>query len=68
VRDVLVYTGATVVLEIRKGGVSARVPATAEDQGARGDTIRVRLLNGDRTLRATINGRDSVRIDMGSGS
>jgi len=68
VRAVLVPSGATLMLEIRKGAVSARVAVTAEEAGARGDRIRVRTLDTERTLRATVLARDLVRIDLGQGS
>jgi flagellar basal body P-ring formation protein FlgA len=67
-REVLVQPGAAVFLEIRHGAVSAKVPASAEEAGSRGDRIRVRLEGSGRTLQATVLGRDLVRIDMGAGS
>jgi len=68
VRDVLVAAGATLYLEVRKGAVSARVAVSAEEAGARGDNIRVRLLQGERRLRATVVSRDLVTIRLGEGS
>ena len=68
VRDVLVQSGATLFLEVRNGAVSARVAVTAEEPGSRGDVIRVRLLEGERTLRATVVARDLVTIQLGQGS
>ncbi len=67
-RATLVEPGATLILEIKKGGISARVPVQAEEAGARGDRIRVRTLDSQRTLRATIVSRDQVRLDLGQGS
>jgi len=68
VRDILVQTGATLFLEVRKGAISARVAVAAEQSGSRGDVIRVHLLEGERTLRATVVARDLVTIDLGAGS
>jgi len=68
VREMLVNSGATLYLEVKKGAVSARVPVAAEEAGARGDMIRVRLLDGERTLRATVMSRDLVAIRLGEGS
>ena len=68
VREMLVNAGTTLYLEVKKGAVSARVAVSAEEAGARGDTIRVRLLEGERTLRATVVSRDLVAIRLGQGS
>jgi flagella basal body P-ring formation protein FlgA len=68
VRNVLVQAGSTLFLEVRKGAVNARVPVFAEEPGSRGDVIRVRLLEGERTLRATVVARDLVTIQLGKGS
>jgi flagella basal body P-ring formation protein FlgA len=68
VREMLVTAGATLYLEVKKGAVSARVAVSAEESGARGDHIRVRLLEGERTLRATVVSRELVAIRLGEGS
>ena len=68
VRAVLVQPGATLILEVRNGAVTARKPVTAEQAGARGDRIRVRFMDSDRTIQAVVLGRDRVVIDLGQGS
>jgi flagella basal body P-ring formation protein FlgA len=68
VREVLVQSGATLYLEVRKGAIVARVPVAAEEAGSRGDIIRVRMIEGERTLRATVVARDLVAIRLGQGS
>ena len=65
VRAVLVEAGATLVLEVKKGGVAARVPVAAEESGARGDRVRVRFLDSDRTIAAVVRSRELVVIDLG---
>lgn len=66
VRELLVRVGGSLMLEVRRGAVTARVPAVAEENGALGDEVRVRPTNGTRTLRARVVGRDTVRVDMGA--
>lgn len=68
VRAVLVQTGAILTLEVRKGAITARVNVTAEEAGARGDRVRVRLMDSERTMQALVLGRDRVVIDLGQGS
>ncbi|HVS20096.1 MAG TPA: flagellar basal body P-ring formation chaperone FlgA [Planctomycetota bacterium] len=65
VRELLVQVGASLLLEVRRGAVTARVPAVAEENGALGDEVRVRPTNGTRTLRAKVVARDTARVDMG---
>jgi flagella basal body P-ring formation protein FlgA len=65
VRELLVQVGGSLLLEVRRGAVTARVPAVAEENGALGDEVRVRPTNGSRTLRAKVVARDTARVDMG---
>jgi len=65
VRELLVQSGASLLLEVRRGAVTARIPAVAEQAGALGDRIRVRPTNGTRTLQARVTARDLARVDMG---
>jgi flagella basal body P-ring formation protein FlgA len=65
-REILVQSGASLLLEVRRGAVTARVPAVAEADGALGDEIAVRPANGTRTLRAKVVARDSARVDIGA--
>lgn len=66
VRELLVHVGGSVLLEVRRGAVTARVPAVAEEDGSLGDEVRVRPTNGTRTLRAKVVARDTARVDMGA--
>lgn len=66
VRELLVRRGAALLLEVRRGAVTARIPAVAEQDGALGDEVSVRPTNGTRTLRAKVTARDSARVDMGT--
>jgi flagella basal body P-ring formation protein FlgA len=65
-RPVAVETGRTVVLEVKKGPIEARVAATARGSGAVGDRVRVTTLDGQRELTGVVVGRDVVREDLGS--
>jgi flagellar basal body P-ring formation protein FlgA len=65
-RELLVRSGASLLLEVRRGAVTARIPAVAEQDGALGDEVRVRPTNGTRTLQAKVIARDSARVDMGA--
>jgi len=65
-REVLVQAGGSVLLEVRRGNVTARVPAVAEENGSLGDEVRVHPANGTRTLRARVVARDTARVDMGA--
>lgn len=66
VRELLVKSGGSLLLEVRRGAVTARVPAVAEQDGALGDEVRVRPSNGSRSLQARVVGRDTARVDMGA--
>ena len=57
----------TLMLEVRKGGVAARVPVSAEESGARGDRIRVRALDSKRSMTGVVRSRELVVIDLGQG-
>lgn len=66
VRELLVQVGGSLLLEVRRGAITARIPAVAEENGALGDEVRVRPVNGGRTLRAKVIARETARVDMGS--
>ena len=65
-REILVHSGGSLLLEVRRGAVTARIPAVAEADGALGDEVSVRPTNGTRTLRAKVVARDTARVDMGA--
>jgi len=66
VRPVLVKSGDTIFFEVKKGAITARVPAVAEADGARGDRIPVTLVDSNREIKGIVASRDLVRIDLGS--
>ncbi len=66
IRPTLVQRGETVFLEIRRGAISARVGATAQQAGKKGERIRFALLDGKRELEAVVVSRDLAVIDMSS--
>lgn len=65
-REILVARGGSLLLEVRRGAVTARIPAVAEQDGALGDEVGVKPANGTRTLRARVVARDTARVDMGA--
>jgi flagella basal body P-ring formation protein FlgA len=65
-REVLVSRGGSLLLEVRRGAITARIPAVAEQDGALGDEVDVRPAKGTRTLRARVVARDTARVDMGA--
>ena len=60
----LIHRGDSVVLEVKKGAVCARVTAIASEDGHLGDRIRVVTTDTRRELSAVVIGRDRVQIDM----
>ena len=64
IRKPLILRGDTVSLEVRKGGVSARVTAIAKQAGYRGDRISVVVTETKREISALVVDRDVVRLDM----
>jgi flagella basal body P-ring formation protein FlgA len=66
VRPKLVKKGDTLFLEVKKGAINARVAAVAEQDGARGDRIRVTLLGSEREMKGVIVSRDLIQIDLTS--
>jgi len=64
VRPVLIKRGDSLFLEVKKGVVNARVAAVAEEDGSRGDRIRVTLLGSSREMKGTIVSRELVQIDL----
>jgi flagella basal body P-ring formation protein FlgA len=66
VRPKLIKKGDTVFLEVKKGAINARVAAVAEQDGARGDRVRVTLLASAREMQAVVISRDLLQIDLTS--
>ncbi len=63
-RPTVVQKGDSVFLTIRKGSISARVAAIAQESGSLGDRIRVELQDKTRILTGAISARDTVEIDL----
>jgi len=66
VRPVLVKRGDSLFLEVKKGLINARVAAVAEQDGSRGDRVRVTLSGSGREMEGTIVSRELVLIDLTS--
>jgi flagella basal body P-ring formation protein FlgA len=64
-RPAVIRGGKAIVLEVKKGPIAARMPATALEAGAIGDRIRIRTDEG-REMSGTVVGRDVVRVELGS--
>ena len=60
----LIHRGDSIVLEVKKGTVSARVSAIASEDGHLGERIRIVTVDTQRELTGVVIGRDRVRIDM----
>ena len=63
-RKELIRRGDVVTLEVKKGGVYARVAAIADEDGYMGSRIRVVLVETKRELTAVVKDRELVQIDM----
>lgn len=63
-RKELIRRGDVVTLEVKKGGVYARVAAVADEDGYMGSRIRVVLVESRRELTAVVMDRELVQIDM----
>ncbi len=64
-RPIAVRRGESVYLQARKGGVIARVPAVAKENGAIGDRILVATLANGHELSALVLSMDMVEVDLG---
>ena len=63
-RKELIRRGDVVTLEVKKGGVYARVAAVAEEAGYMNSRIRVVLVETGREPTALVKDRELVQIDM----
>ena len=66
-RPIVIKRGDTIYLQVRSRGISARVPATAEEDAALGDRIRVTTVTGEREMSATVLSRDLVEVVINVG-
>lgn len=64
-RPAIVALGTSLSLQVKKGGIAARVGVIALESGALGDRIRVRREDSKQELHAVIKSRDQVEIDLG---
>lgn len=62
--DTLVKRGDTLFLEIRRGAITARVAASADQDGRAGDRIRVTLLDSGKNINAVVQSRELAVIDL----
>jgi flagella basal body P-ring formation protein FlgA len=63
-RPTVVALGDSVFLRVKKGAIEARVSAVALQAGAIGDRIRVQTGDSAQELVATIESRETCRIDL----
>ena len=61
-RPMIIRRGDTIFLQARSRAITARVPATAEEDGALGDRIMVVTLDSGRRMGAVVKSRDLVEI------
>mgnify|MGYP001198097388 CR=1 FL=1 len=62
--DTLVKRGDTLFLEIRRGAITARVAASADQDGRAGDRIRITLLDTGKSITAVVQSRELAVIDL----
>ncbi len=65
-RPTVIVAGESLFLRVRKGSINARVPALALQSGSVGDRIRIKTLEGEQELVATVSSRDTCTIDLGN--
>jgi len=63
---VMVSRNAQVIIRLVHGPMTLTAQGKAEDEGSRGDTIRVRNLQSNKTIEATVIGPDAVAVNLGS--
>lgn len=64
VRDTLIRRGDTLFLEIRRGAITARVAASADQDARAGDRIRVTLLDTGKSINAVVLSRELAIVDL----
>jgi flagella basal body P-ring formation protein FlgA len=65
-RPIAIEQGRSVILQVRKGAIVARIPGLARDNGSIGDRVRVVLLDTQAELIGTVRSRDLVEITLQS--
>ena len=64
-RPAAVTLGSTLFLRVKKGPIAARVSVVALDTGSVGQRIRVKTVDSNQELLATVTGRDQCEIVLG---
>jgi flagellar basal body P-ring formation protein FlgA len=62
---VLVARNAQVLIRLVHGPMTLTAQGKAEEEGARGDVIRVRNMHSNKTIEAIVTGPDSVAVNLG---
>jgi flagellar basal body P-ring formation protein FlgA len=62
---VVVARNAQVLIRLVHGPMTLTAQGKAEEEGARGDVIRVRNMHSNKTIEATITGPDAVAVNLG---
>lgn len=65
-RAIAVEQGRPIVVQVRKGTITARIAGTARDSGSIGDRIRVVTVDKGAELVGIVRSREMVEIDLGS--
>ncbi len=65
--ETLVRRGDSLFLEIRRGSITARVAATADQDARAGERIRVTLVDSGKSLNAVVLSRDLALVDLARG-
>jgi flagella basal body P-ring formation protein FlgA len=64
-RPLIVRRGDSLFLQVRKGGITTRVPAVAREDGAIGDRIVVTMTSNEHDMSGVVISRDMVELDLG---
>ncbi len=62
---VLVTRASNVIIRLTHGAMTLSAQGKAEEEGARGDVIRVRNLQSNKMIEATVVGPDTVAVNIG---
>lgn len=62
---VLVTRSSNVIIKLSHGAMTLTAQGKAEDEGARGDVVRVRNLQSNKVIEATVVGPDTVAVNIG---
>jgi flagellar basal body P-ring formation protein FlgA len=62
---IVVARNAQVLIRLTHGPMTLTAQGKAEEEGSRGDVIRVRNIHSNKTIEATVTGPDTVAINLG---